>query len=424
MFHLIRTLRTAFAAVCLTTTTAHAQTAASLDFDALVSTHSSRAPHATKAVRHVVRDSVIIRTTTTPITAIDSRGVATRVAIPIVLTASPLLAETAAATAPPTTAPVAAVPSLPTSVTGLLQLWSVAGDNAYRNTYRLRRAEVKVTSDLGRQARATVMIDLAKSLALQSAAGATTVSQSTRILQDAFLSFPTHRLQFDIGQFRLPLGNEGSTGAASLEDVERSLMSMDRARGGTFGDVRDIGSLIRGRSSLLDVQLGVFNGSGENQNDVDHNVAKSVVGRVVLHPPHLVGLQLGASGTTAGAPSADKPVRDRIGVDIALGRGRTFFQAEGMRGHDGAITRMGWYSLARWSVDASTAVHVRVDAWDPDISSESTPADARERDYIAGFNWLPPATRLKVQLDLTDKTFNQSIAPSRVLAVLNLQASW
>lgn len=312
----------------------------------------------------------------------------------------------------------------PPVVSGLLQVQISGGDASLRSTYRVRRAEVKVVSDIGRRAQATLMIDVAKALSISTTGTQPAVTQSSRILQDAILSLPIGRVQLDAGQQRLPLGYEGSFSSSTLETVDRALMESDRARGGSFGDVRDLGVAARGKWRWLEYRAGVFNGSGETMNEVDKNAGKALVGQLGLRPSFVKGLRLGASGATSGQAAADKPIRDRYGVDVVYLRGRVLVQTEAMQGRDGTITREGMYAMAGFNVLKTVKLLTRFDAWDPDIRKEGLAADVTERDYLAGITWLPSKTRLKAQLAVVHKTYSSAITPSITQLLTQVQASW
>jgi hypothetical protein len=336
-------------------------------------------------------------------------------------------ASASPAAKPAGTAPAAAAVTFSAPLfTGLLQVWAFGGDASYRSTVRIRRAEVKLVSDLGRRARATVVFDIAKSLSLSTSGsgGQVSVSQSSRALQDGFISLPVRRVQIDAGQQKIPLGYEGMQSSSGLESAERALMFSDRARGGSFGDIRDLGIVARGALRWVEYHAGVFNGSGENQNEVDRNVGKSAIGRLAVKVPGIRALQLGGSAATSGAATIDKPTRDRVGAEVVY-RYRAFsLQAEGMRGQDGTVVRRGAYVLTAFGVTPRVRVHARADAWDPDVSSENGGATATERDYLAGVTWLPAATRLKLQLVGVRKTYTRNIVPAATQAIITMQASW
>ena len=311
------------------------------------------------------------------------------------------------------------------SVSGLLQIQLTGGDAAaLKSTYRVRRAEVKVVSDLGRKSTATLMIDVSKALSLATSGTTTSVTQSSRALQDAILSVPLKRVTFDLGQQRLPLGYEGSHSSSTLETIDRALMESDRARGGAFGDVRDLGLAAKGKWRWLEYKGGVFNGSGETMNETDRNVGKAIVGQLALRPTFVPGLRVGSSAATSGAAAGDKPVRDRVGAELLYLRGPIHVQAEAMGGQDGAIRREGMYALAGYNVTKSIKLLTRFDAWDPNTGSEGAASDVTERDYLAGVTWLPSATRLKLQLAVVRKTWTADVTPAVTQVLTQLQASW
>jgi hypothetical protein len=328
-------------------------------------------------------------------------------------------------TTPSAPARPAAVTFAPSQVSGLLQVLVSGGDAAaLKSSYRIRRAELKIVSDLGRKAQAIVMIDAAKALSLTSTAASSSVTQSSRALQDAILALPVRSVSIEAGQQRLPLGYEGAHSSSTLETIERALMESDRARGASFGDVRDLGVAAKGKWKKLEYKAGVFNGSGETMNETaDRNVAKAVVGQLRVTVPFVKGLRVGASGATSGEPAGDKPVRDRVGADVIYVRGPLHLQAEAMTGQDAAIRREGMYVLAGWTVKSLKLV-ARFDAWDPNTRLESATADVTERDYLAGFTWAVPSTRLKLQTAVVRKTWTRDVTAPITQALTQLQASW
>jgi hypothetical protein len=306
----------------------------------------------------------------------------------------------------------------------MMQIQSLGCDNL-RSTFRIRRAELKMVSDLGRGASATVMIDVSKALSLSTAGPAPAVSQGTRVIQDAFLSMSVHKnVVFEAGQQRLPLGLEGSNGSSALETIERSLMTTDKSRGASYGDVRDLGLMAKGKFAAFEYKAGVFNGSGEAMNETDKNVGKAVAGQFIWRPSFVKGLRIGTSGVTSGEASGDKPTRDRAGMDVQFVRGRFLLQAEGMAGRDGAIVRHGMYALAAWSFLPNAKLTGRFDAWDPDVKLETTAATVTGRDYTAGITWAPKGTRLRLQSAVIHKTYSSNINPAATLVLTQVQAAW
>jgi len=397
---------------------------AMVSFDAL--TRSSRPPAAAKPVSRP-SPTVARRVDTVRVGTTDTVRVTKTDTVHVTRIDTVVIARQGAATTPaaPAKSAAPAAPAFaPSSVAGLLQVQLTGGDSALRATYRIRRAEVKVTTDLGRRAQAVVMIDVAKSLSLSTSGATPSVSQSSRVLQDAYLVLPVRVTTIDAGQQRLPLGYEGGMGSSGLETIDRALFESDRARGGALGDVRDLGVAARGSVKRFDYKVGVFNGTGESMNETDRNVGKSVVGQVAVRPAFIKGLRVGASGATSGAAAGDNPVRDRLGADLVYASGPASLQAEVMTGKDGAVSRQGMYVLGGFKPHVAVKLVARFDAFDPNVDREGTPADVTERDYLAGVTWMPPATRLKLHLAVVHRTYSSRITPTNTQLLSQVQAAW
>lgn len=317
---------------------------------------------------------------------------------------------------------------------GLLQTWFIGGNGGLTDTFRIRRAELKFTGEISRHFKWTVMIDPSKSLSLNNTfttvSGTTvvkdtSVNQASRILQDAFITLSYwKRANINVGQFKVPLSLEGLQSSGQL-DTERALFASDRSRGGNYGDVRDLGFMVYGPlSKEVDYQVGVFNGSGENQNDLDKNDQKAVAGRLVARPTFIKGLQLGASGVWGNGQRADRPRRDRLGAESLFVRGPFTLKGELMTGSDGAIHRRGYYGHFAYRFDPKFQGIFRIDTWDPDTARENNPASATERDYVAGFNYFIREKYFKLQFNYLRKTFANGLVPSRNVLLLNLQTWW
>jgi phosphate-selective porin O/P len=317
---------------------------------------------------------------------------------------------------------------------GLLQAWFLGGNGGLTDTFRIRRAELKFTGEISPHFKWTVMIDPAKSLSLNNTfttvAGTTvvkdtSVNQASRILQDAYITLSYwKRVNVNVGQFKIPLSLEGLQSSANL-DTERALFASDRARGGTFGDIRDLGFMLYGPlTKRVDYQIGLFNGSGENQNDLDKNDQKAVAARLVVRPALLKGLQLGGSGVWGNGQRADRPRRDRLGAEALFVHNNVSLKGEVMTGSDGPIHRRGYYGHFVYQFEPRFQGIFRVDTWDPDISKETTAASATERDYVAGFNYFIRERYFKLQFNFVRKTYANHLIPSRNLLLLNLQTWW
>lgn len=314
---------------------------------------------------------------------------------------------------------------------GLIQGWFASGDKAFRDTFRLRRAQLRFTGDINENIRWVVMLDAAKALAVNNsfadingsqAVIESRVEQASRILQDAYIRLDyTNKARVEMGQFKVPISLEMNQQAASLDTVERALFISD-SRG--IGVARDLGVMVHGRVlPQLDYQFGAFNGSGESQNEVDRNQRKAFIGRVTVRP--LKGLQLGASGAWAGDGSRlDSPRRDRLGGEVSFNRAKFIIKSEVMTLVDSDIHRLGYYAHIGYRVAPRFEPIFRFDSFDPNTGIENSEAGVTERDYIAGFNYFLAESRLKLQFNYLRKTFDNGLLPSRNLVLVNLQTSW
>lgn len=324
------------------------------------------------------------------------------------------------------------------TINGLLQNWYVTGSREFRrsqsNSFRIRRAELKLSGDIRPKAHWTVMMDVAKILSVSTTSrtvasdtvvGTVATNQASRILQDAFLTLDyIPHVRIDVGQRKVPLSLEGLQSSAALKTVERALMFSDRARGGDFGDVRDIGLLAYGPITRhIDYQLGIYNGLGENQNALDRNDEKAVAGRLVFRPAFLPGLQVGGSGGVSGGDAPGTLYDNRVAGELLYERGNITVQSEIMNGADAGISRLGYYFLAAYRVTPRIEPVLRIDVFDPDTDRGSTAASVTERDYLVGANYLIDGNHLKLQANYLAKTFS-SITETQHVLQINLQAAW
>jgi phosphate-selective porin len=279
------------------------------------------------------------------------------------------------------------------------------------------------------------MVDPAKALSLSNTTSTvagttvvtgTSVSQSGRVLQDAYVvltASPTFAVE--VGQQKVPLSLEGVQSSGKLETVERALFMTDKARGAGFGDVRDLGAMVRGKTLAGQIEYagGVFNGLGESMNDVDKNNQKDVVTRVVLRPRFVKGLQFGGSAARDAFGAATTAPRQREGIELLYTLGPWAVKSEAMFGRDNAINRRGGYVQVTDRVRKSLQTLFRADVWDPDTSTDATAATVGERDWLGGVNYFITPSGVTLQLNYARKTF-AGVAPSRDVFMANLQTAW
>jgi hypothetical protein len=316
---------------------------------------------------------------------------------------------------------------------GVLNVWYQGGDQGFVDTFRLRRARLYFSGNMTPRARFQVMVDLSKALTINqervtvdgaSVVTGTSVNQASRILQDAYIAVKVApRLELTAGQFKLPMNYEGNAPVQELPLAERSLVTTDRSRGGLFGDLREIGVMARGTvGSAFEYRVGVFNGLGTRQNEVDQDDRKSVAARVAYQTP-LAGLLLGAFGAWDREAVTHREQR-RTGLDAHYRRGRLRLDAELVEGRDGALTRRGCYGTAAWRLRPRIELVTRLDVFDPDTHFDRSRSDARERDYIGGVTYFISGNNLELQAEYLRKTFALDLSPRQHVAIVNLQLAW
>ena len=285
------------------------------------------------------------------------------------------------------------------------------------------------------RAKWTVMVDPAKVLSLSTTGASiggqpvltgSSIGQSGRVLQDGFATvIVSPALIVDLGQQKIPLSMEGMQSSGRLETVERALFMSDKARGGGYGDVRDLGLMLRGKVAKGQIEYfaGVFNGLGESQNDLDKNDQKDAVARVILRPGFVKGLQVGGSFAHDGFNALDSIGRERHGFEILYSRAAAAFKSELMFGQDGPVTRRGGYAQATYKLHRSVLGVFRFDEWDPDTRTEVGVDKVTERDWLGGVNYTIANSGAWLQLNYVHKTFGGAIAPRNVF-VANIQNTW
>jgi hypothetical protein len=212
-------------------------------------------------------------------------------------------------------------------------------------------------------------------------------------------------------------------------------MASDRARGGAFGDIRDIGVMARGTfDNGLEYRVGVFNSLGSSPNETDKDERKALAARLGYSTP-IPGLQIGAFGAwdraptdtataVPGVPSSADRTRRRTGLDVRYTRGPLRLQGELAAGRDGALARRGYYANASWRVLPSLELTARLDVFDPDTRFDTTRADVVERDYIAAASHFIAGNNVKLQAEYLRKTYARNIIAGANVVLTNLQVAW
>ena len=325
----------------------------------------------------------------------------------------------------------------PVQIGGLLQVWYLSGHtitNA-RDTYRVRRADLKFIGDITPRVHWRISIDAAKVLNLTRTTTVAddsvvlrdvAVEQRGRVLQEASVNMTFGpRLRVDIGQQIIPLALEGVITSSQIETIERTMFIAERTRGAGIADVRDVGASARGAVlRYLDYQVGVFNEVGESQNSTDVNDQKASVARLSLRVPGVEGLRFGGSGAVEGGPSPAQH-RTRAGGEAQFKRGGLTVRTEIMGARDGLFRRLGYYALAAGRPTPNVELVARWDNWDPDLHQETAAGNLFERQIVVGANYYLDAGGTRCSANLIRSSFPRFDAmPAGTMLLLAIQAVW
>ena len=325
----------------------------------------------------------------------------------------------------------------PVQIGGLLQVWYLNGHTITnpRDTYRVRRADLKFIGDITPRIHWRISLDAAKALNLaKTTTGAgdslelrdVVVDQRGRILQEASVNMTFGpRLRLDIGQQIIPLAMEGVIPSAQIETIERTMFIAERTRGAGIADVRDVGASARGTIvRYLDYQVGLFNELGESQNGLDVNDQKASVARLSLRIPGVGGLRFGGSGAVEGGPSPAQQ-RARAGGEAEFRRAGLTLRTEVMSARDGLLRRLGYYALVAQRPGPNVELVARWDNWDPDLHRETSPPNLFEQQIVLGANYYLDAGGTRCSVNLVRSSFPRFDAmPASTLLLLAIQAVW
>lgn len=271
------------------------------------------------------------------------------------------------------------LPRLPLRITGYGQVqWtSQPGSNS---TFRLRRARVRVTGDIGNMGIYWLELDAVNSPALL----------------DAYATIgPRPYLKFTAGQFRIPFSQESLWSSANLPMVDRAQVVNQLVPGRDNGsNGRDIGADLTGSYNVrghtgVDYAIGVFNGNGIDKTASNNH--KNIAARLVARP--VAGLSFAGdyyNGNTGPAETS----RDRAGAEYRYERQPVLLMGEFIRGSDGALHRYGWYALQGWQFSPKWQGLIRVDSANANTAVKNNTTTI----YLGGLNWLM-AKNLRFQLN-------------------------
>jgi Phosphate-selective porin O and P len=296
----------------------------------------------------------------------------------------------------------------------LLQGWYVAdgspvgsgtswlGNNTGNNTFRIRRAEIKLSGKITRDWGFEVMLDPSKqqnfTVTTTPATGVGTAACSgtdCKLLQDlgvTFFGLKGH--EFTLGQKKIALTEEGVRSSSELDFAERAQVTR------TFSDRRETGFFYKGEyGEHFGALASITNGTASNVND-DSNDTLFFAGRFDVKP--LPGLMFGLSGGTSGGETSAHFTRNRWGThvkydgpdDLPLG-----FRAEYLRATDGAaagdLNRDGFYATLLYTLARQYQLAFRYD----EINNNKDVDNNKIKTITAGFHYLIKGKNINLKAD-------------------------
>ncbi len=306
--------------------------------------------------------------------------------------------------------PPPAPPSVPTALRigqegelkfgALLQVWYIfddspvgtgvswLGNDPGQNTFRIRRAELKMSGKFSPDWGFELMLDPAKNINVSA-------GQDGKILQDIAISYLGFKGQeIAIGQKKIVLTWEGLRSSSELDFAERAQITR------RFGDRRQAGLFYKGELGRHWLLYGsLTNGTTTNTNANSNDTLLSVA-RVDYKP--MPGLLLGASGAY-GQLTLNHLERSRYGAHVIFDgtetlplwirgeyMGATDEQADGTD-----VEADGYYLSALYTFVKKFRVGLRYDFIDVDKSNP----DATSTIWTAGFAWLPKGKNVNFKFE-------------------------
>ena len=282
----------------------------------------------------------------------------------------------------------------------LLQTWYVADDSdrstgtSYLgnptggSTFRLRRAELKMSGKVTPSWAFEVMIDPAKSQVFAT-------NGDDKILQDlavTYIGLKGH--EFSMGQKKISISEEGLRSSSELDFAERSRITR------IIGDARQTGLFYKGElGEKFGAYVSVTNGTLSNTAD-DNDLLFSAA-RLDFKP--VKGMVLGVSGGT-GASGTDHRTRDRLAAHFRWDGTETLplllrFEygsaTDGQGTGKADIDRKGWYGSALYTFAKQLQVGVRYEEYDQNTDVEGDTL----RIVTAGFHYLIKGKNINLKAD-------------------------
>lgn len=317
---------------------------------------------------------------------------------------------------------------------GLLQGWYVMDDSATGsgssqlgnstgvNTFRLRRAEIKLSGKVTPEWGFEVMIDPTKSPSV-------TAGADGKILQDFAISYSGLKgHDFQLGQKKIWLMEEGNRSSSALDFAERSLVARQ------FSDKRELGLFWKADWSPM-VTTGVSVTQGTTLNNNDNNDALNFNARLDVKPT--TGLVVGASGGYSAGEGTAYLGRERYAAHVRwegtedLPLGFRFEYAEGRdeQASGGVVTKLkrnGWYGTVLYTFAKKYQLAARYEEVD---RNKDAAAPSKTKILTGGLHYFIKGNNANLKLNVESieddgRTVNGILDEKYLQAVVAAQISF
>ena len=266
---------------------------------------------------------------------------------------------------------------------------STLGNYVGSNTFRLRRAEIKLNGKINSSWAFEVMVDPAKAISPQTA------NTDGKVLQDLAVTFTGLKgHQFSLGQKKIALTEEGVRSSSELDFPERA--QIVRA----VSDRRETGFFYKGDVAVpLTLWASVTNGVASNLID-DSNDTVNFCGRADVK--FLPGLNFGGSGCYSGGETVAHLGRQRVGGHARYNGGSAmpliaefeYITAKDSRAGQPDLRRDGFYGSALYTVANTFQFGIRYDEYTTDKDAQGgtngvKQKDSKIRTWTFGAHWIP-----------------------------------
>lgn len=265
------------------------------------------------------------------------------------------------------------------------------------STFHLRRARVSLQGDIykgakGAKASYRLQLDFCR----------------TPTVVDLWMKYqPINAFGIQVGQFKLPISIENTDyNAVKLEFINYAQVVQRLARLGSsdmtgIGSTgRDIGAMLYGGFikkdgfSVINYEVGVFNGAGINTKD--NNKSKDIAARMTIQPLKrlkIAGYYQYGEGNITSALVKKYAGIGKTGANVAYSRygggadfsnDFLFARAEYIGGKTGDLLSQGAYAQVGYKFLQKCSAGVRLDYFD-----EDTKASGHQINYVAALSYYP-----------------------------------